>query len=472
MAFDNTPIRDSAPQETFTNMFMEWAMAKAGLEATPKTIFYTIVVTLSPFILMALFALSQQDRASPPPAGCRKLGIKGRGNFEDQYSKKYAKGGDATKEKPWTVKALFIYPLKSAGPVELDKSEVLRAGLKYDRQFTLAQYVTSMPGLDGQVTSEWQFCSQRKFPRLAKVETEIWVPDPSAPGYKEDGEWVKSEGCLVIRFPFSQDTDFSLQGLKSWGKILGAQMAGKSEPMLEFRVPFSPSKERIKNKGYKSETLRIWKDSPVALNMGSEVDPELLAKLKYTIGTTNPITLFRIDSNKFREVYKCAPKKEDVGFQTAIGMQDSYPVHILNLASVHDVASKLPRNMDDVNTMWKVPTVNALRYRANIYFTGPPAFHEDNWTKARIGATNYHISCRTTRCKLPNVDPETGKADPNEPMTTMRKYRVIDEGSKNAVLGMQVTPLEAGEVKVGDTIEVLETGSHYYLSGEGEKVMG
>lgn len=54
----------------------------------------------------------------------------------------------------------------------------------------------------------------------------------------------------------------------------------------------------------------------------------------------------------------------------------------------------------------------------------------------------------------------------------MRKYRVIDEGSKNAVLGMQVTPLEAGEVKVGDTIEVLETGSHYFLAGEGEKVMG
>ncbi|KAJ4370987.1 hypothetical protein N0V86_008681 [Didymella sp. IMI 355093] len=472
MALDDTPIRDSALQNTLTNRFMEWAMAKAGIEATPKTLFYTILISLSPFILIALFALSQRDRPSPPPAGCRKLGVKGRGNFEDQYSKKYAKGGDATKEQPWTVKALFIYPLKSAAPVELDKGEVLRTGLKYDRQFTLGQYVTSMPGLDGKVTSEWQFCTQRKFPRLAKVETEIWVPDPSAPGYKEDGEWVRSEGCLVIRFPFSQDTDFSLQGLKSWGKILAAQMAGKPEPMLEFRVPFNPSRERIKSKGYKSETLRIWKDSPVALNMASEVDPELLAKLKYTIGTTNPIALFRIDTNKFREVYKCAPKKEDVGFQTAIGMQDSYPVHILNLASVHDVASKLPRNMDDINTMWRMPTINALRYRANIYFTGPPAFHEDNWTKAKIGGTNYHISCRTTRCKLPNVDPETGKADSNEPLTTMRKYRVIDEGSKNAVLGMQVTPLEVGDVKVGDTIEVLETGSHYFLAGEGEKVIG
>ena len=54
----------------------------------------------------------------------------------------------------------------------------------------------------------------------------------------------------------------------------------------------------------------------------------------------------------------------------------------------------------------------------------------------------------------------------------MSKYRVIDEGSKKAVLGMQVTPLEAGEIKVGDTIEVMETGSHYFLTGEGEKVMG
>lgn len=326
MAFDDTPIRDSAPQDTFTSLFLEWVIVKAGIDPASvgsRTILYTIFVTLSPFILIALFAFTQRDRPSPPPAGCRRLGVKGRGNFEDQYSKKYAKGGDATKEKPWTVKALFIYPLKSAGSVELDKSEVLRTGLKYDRQFTLGQYVTSMPGLDGKVTSEWQFCTQRKFPRLAKVETEIWVPDPSAKGYDKDGEWVKSEGCLVIRFPFSQDTDFSLQGLKSWGKILAAQMAGKPEPMLEFRVPFNPCKERIESKGYKSETLRIWKDSPVALNMGCEVDPELLAKLKYTIGTTNPITLFRIDTNKFREVYKCAPKKEDVGFQTAIGMQDS-----------------------------------------------------------------------------------------------------------------------------------------------------
>jgi hypothetical protein len=165
--------------------------------------------------------------------------------------------------------------------LELDQSEVFRTGLKYDRQFTLGQYVTSLPSLEGKVTSEWQFMSQRKFPRLAKVETEIWVPDPSVPGYKEDGEWVKSGGCIVIRFPFSPDTDFSLEGLMNYGVILAAKLAQRSEPTLEFRVPFSPSKEHMKIKGYQTQELRIWKDAPQALDVRSEIDPEILAKLKY-----------------------------------------------------------------------------------------------------------------------------------------------------------------------------------------------
>ena len=45
----------------------------------------------------------------------------------------------------------------------------------------------------------------------------------------------------------------------------------------------------------------------------------------------------------------------------------------------------------------------------------------------------------------------------------MRKYRVIDEGSKSACLGMQVTPLDEGVISVGDRIEVLETGDHFFF---------
>jgi len=61
------------------------------------------------------------------------------------------------------------------------------------------------------------------------------------------------------------------------------------------------------------------------------------------------------------------------------------------------------------------------------------------------------------------VDPETGIADRNEPYTTLKKYRVIDEGSKSACLGMMVTPLGMGECRVGDYVEVLETGEHRFI---------
>ncbi|KAL6711069.1 hypothetical protein ACN47E_006944 [Coniothyrium glycines] len=445
-------------------------------EATPQNLIITAIVTALPLLALLGLAISQRDRRLPPPAGCRKIGLKGKSNLEDQYSKKYAgQIGEPGKAKPWTVKALFVYPIKSCAPVELDRSDVIRTGMKYDREFCFGQYVTGLPTLEGKVHSEWQFMTLRKFPRLATVETEIWVPDPSAQNYHEDGEWVKSEGCVVLRFPFSPDTDFTLEGLRNFGKVMAARLAGKPEPVVEFRIPFNPPKERVESKGYTSDVLRIWRDNPLAFNVGSEIEPDILAKLRYTLGAANPISLFRINPEKRRQVFKNAPKKADVGFQTVIGMQDSYPMHVVNLASVHDVANKLSEKQNAKFTQaFQTSYVlhNALRYRANIYVTGPKAFEEDSWTKAKIGSTEYHFSCRTTRCKLPNVDPETGVADPNEPSTTLRSYRIIDPGSKNPVLGMQITPLEEGEVKVGDSVEALETGEHIFDGGEGDKVIG
>lgn len=82
--------------------------------------------------------------------------------------------------------------------------------------------------------------------------------------------------------------------------------------------------------------MKIWTDMPEALNMGVEIPDDIKAK---------------------REVFKCAPKKEEVGFQPIIGMADSYPLHIVNLASVRDVASRLPKGY--------YKEFNALRYRAS-----------------------------------------------------------------------------------------------------------
>ena len=140
-------------------------------------------------------------------------------------------------------------------------------------------------------------------------------------------------------------------------------------------------------------------------------------------------------------------------------MREQYPLHINSLASIHYVASQLPKK-------WGIfpQKLTALRYRANIYMTGPPPFTEDHWKKVEIGGLKYHISCRTTRCNLPCVNPETGEVDLKNLNTEMRKFRVIDEGSKAACLGVQSTPLEEGPIRIGDMIKVLETGKHFYLS--------
>ncbi|KAF2437819.1 hypothetical protein P171DRAFT_526604 [Karstenula rhodostoma CBS 690.94] len=425
-----------------------------GVRSTPLALLTTSLALLLPIISLYILALSQREQPIPPPAGCRKLNKSGASNLSDQFAKKYGHGGTPSASNAWIVKALMVYPLKSCGGVELDEAEVGHSGLKYDRQFTFAQQVTSLPTLEGKVKSEWTIITLRQFPRLAKVEVEMWVPDPEAPGYDKDGEWVKSDGCIVARFPFSPDTGLSVAGIKNYGKILAAKLGGKSEPMVEFRIPYHPSKDTTKAKGYKKELVKIFGDIPVALNMGCELPDDTVDKLKYTLGVSNPLTIFRIDPDSPRPVLQNAPKKEDVGFQTAIGMQDAHPVQIQNLASIHDVSSRVPA---------RFRPLNALRYRPNIVFTGPPAFEEDSWKKARFGSLTLDISCRTTRCKLPNVDPLTGIADRNEPATTMRKYRVVDQGSKAACLGMQVTPLDEGILSVGEKIEILATGEHHFI---------
>lgn len=313
-------LRMSAnPLDQAIDAFQTW-VERADFHLSPLTISVTLLALLLPVIVLLLLAVSQREQPPPPPEACRKLGREGPSNLTDQFSKKYSKGVEASSSNLWRVKAIFVYPIKSCKGIELEHADVVETGLKYDRQFALAQLVTSLPTLDGKVTSEWTFITQRTFPRLAKVETELWYPEPKAQG-DLPGKWAESEGCLVVRFPFTPDTDFSLDGLRAYGKILAARLAGLPEPMVEFRIPFNPTKEQCKN--YKLEKMNIWKDCPVAMNMTPEIPEEVMAKLRYTLGVANPLALFRIDTKRYREVHKCAPKKKDIGFQPIIGMQDS-----------------------------------------------------------------------------------------------------------------------------------------------------
>jgi hypothetical protein len=301
--------------------------AGLGLDFIPKfqlsnraalSIIFT--TCLGPIVALLAFELLSRRSKQFAPKGCRKLGLRVKSNLADQYDSRYDDGGPPDSHR-WKVKSLWIYPVKSCKGIELNRGSVLKTGMQYDRQFSFAQLKSPFPVSQESSEQEksahqWEFITQRQFPLLALVKTELWVPDPSSETYSPNASEVLSGGSLVIRFPYVRD------GWRGVFSMLGAALTGgRSE--LSFTVPFNPPPDMITRKGYTVESMKIWKDSPVGLNMSVD----LPAELKYFLGVRNPLALFRVVPGKERDVFRCAPRKEEIGWQPVIGFADSVSVY-------------------------------------------------------------------------------------------------------------------------------------------------
>ncbi|WPG99187.1 Hypothetical protein R9X50_00199800 [Acrodontium crateriforme] len=457
--------------------------------ASPQ-ILLTIAVLAAPYLLsnFARKRLSTRATSTGVP-GCRRLGLYRRSNLKDQYEDQ-----STTSNKP-TIKALFTYPIKSCRGVELAASEVESKGLKFDRMFTFAKWLPkkrsegSSEISDGDILHEWRFMTLRENPRLALIQTQLWLPDPrtaqddrlknkgSSKATKSQaqrrsqgsdlvgqldkgrslgpaGTFAENGGCLLVQFPYSPA--FNPFGLRN--------------ETVTFQVPLTPTETRAEIKKYSKENIVIWKDYPKATNVTNEISPDKLQKLKEFLDVEPPLALFRVDDAHLRSVQRCLPKeKPDHAFR--VGFVDAFSVNLLGITSVQAVDESISATSEMKGKL------DALRFRANIYITGTPAFAEDSWKKLTLGRRigrdekglfetegEYHVACRTARCTLPNVDPETGLRDRNEPYAALNKTRKVDEGAyPHPVLGMQMLPMfEHGMIKVGDEVNVLETGEHRY----------
>lgn len=403
-------------------------------------------------------ALGPYERQAKPE-GCRKLGLSDKSHLANEHDDRY-KGtveGQQNGTARWRVKSLWIYPIKSCRGVEIETGAVFGTGMEYDRQFSFAQLSSKFPvsintPREEKAKHTWKFMTQRSLPRMATVKTEVWVPDPSSPTYTERHANVQSEGVLVIIFPHIQLKESLAGKVKNlWALVFG-------QPEKEIHIPLNPTQEQISEKGYAIDEMEIWKDKPRSLIIAStEKDDIWTQELQSYLGITNHLALFRVSKcNQPREVYRCAPRKEELGYQPTVGFQDAFPLHLLNLASVRDVESRLPKG---------APPLSARNFRPNIVITGGGAYEEDSWKRIKIGGYQYYVSCRTVRCLLPNVNPTTGEKHDSEPNRTLRDFRCIDAGdAKNACLGMQMVPaLEDSKIGVGDEVKVLETGEHLYI---------
>jgi MOSC domain-containing protein len=110
-------------------------------------------------------------------------------------------------------------------------------------------------------------------------------------------------------------------------------------------------------------------------------------------------------------------------------------VSIINLASVAAVENAIGA------------PVNPLRFRANAYVAGWPAWHEFDLLghELAIGGARVKVVKRIVRCAATEVDPDTGTRDLSIPRTLMDNFGHAD-------CGVYAEVVRAGEVAVGDRI--------------------
>ena len=111
-------------------------------------------------------------------------------------------------------------------------------------------------------------------------------------------------------------------------------------------------------------------------------------------------------------------------------------VSLLNLATVAAVERAIGRSLDP------------LRFRANILFSGLPAWAEFDWVGQEIlaGGARLSVFKRTVRCPATEANPETGERDIPLP-------QLLREHFGHADLGVHATVVDGGRVAVGDAIE-------------------
>jgi uncharacterized protein YcbX len=115
-------------------------------------------------------------------------------------------------------------------------------------------------------------------------------------------------------------------------------------------------------------------------------------------------------------------------------------VSIINLGSVRAI-----------ETMLGGTAVHPLRFRANLYVEGWPAWHELDLVgqTLAIGAARLKVVKRIVRCAATNVDPETAARDLEIPPTLSRNLGHMD-------CGIYAEVIADGEIGVGDQIAVEE----------------
>ncbi len=113
-------------------------------------------------------------------------------------------------------------------------------------------------------------------------------------------------------------------------------------------------------------------------------------------------------------------------------------VSIVNLASLRDLESRVRRPIDP------------LRFRANLYVDGWPAWIENDWAgrTLSVGGATATVFKPIVRCAATHVNPETAERD-------LDVVAALFENYGHTLCGLYVQTTGAGRVAEGDVVELM-----------------
>jgi uncharacterized protein YcbX len=186
-----------------------------------------------------------------------------------------------------------------------------------------------------------------------------------------------------------------------------------------------------------TETVVVWRDAVAA--RVAEAGPYLSAFLQ------KPARLVHLHDLSERHVDPTFGRAED-----RVSFADGFPLLITSTASLEDLNRRLdaPIAMD--------------RFRPNLVIEGAPAWGEDTWRRVRVGGLSFRIVKPCARCAIPTFDSLTGEAlEGNEPLRSLSAFHRAANGG--IIFGQNAIPDDLGELRVGDAVEVIESGSSNLL---------
>lgn len=97
--------------------------------------------------------------------------------------------------------------------------------------------------------------------------------------------------------------------------------------------------------------------------------------------------------------------------------------------------------------------VSHFNFRPNIVIDGVDAFEEDRHKGVRIGDVKFKIVKPCARCVIVNLNPETGEKLNIDLLRALSEYRQFEN---KIYWGQNVTPIENGVIKLGDSVEFFD----------------